>query len=498
MPKLKAVYICQDCGASSPKWAGQCADCGRWNTLIEEVVDIAGVAAGAPRPGSLLPETASEVVSLTKASAQDLKRLPTGIGEVERMLGGGLVPGQAVLLAGPPGIGKSTLMLQLAAGFEGGRGSVLYASGEESLAQVSSRASRLGIKSDSISLLSATNLAAVLQAAKERKPRLLVVDSIQAVYHPELAGAAGTVGQVRACAAELLKLAKGQDTVLFVLGHVTKEGTLAGPKVLEHLVDTVLSFEAERHREWRLLRASKNRFGPTSEIGVFEMTDKGLREIPVDDARLDLSAAGGGLAGRAVAVAAEGTRPFLAEVQALAVATRYPYPRRMASGLDLNRTLVLLAALEKHLRLRLDGRDVYVNLAGGLRFRDPALDLASVFAVASSAKDIPVPSEWVFIGEVGLLGELRGAPMMTERLKAAERAGFKKALVAKKALAGLSKPKHLQVVGAERLADAFQAVFGAVPAPERRLGEVPPPLKAVTVPADPEQEDDFGPETEAA
>lgn len=460
MARAKALFRCQDCGFETPKWSGQCPDCGQWNRLVE--AERSELSASAERrPETMLTDFSSEVTPLERAGAADPARLAAGIAEVERLLGGGLVPGQVVLLAGPPGIGKSTLTLQLAAAVAR---PVLYVSGEESLAQVAQRAGRLGLAAKTVSLLCETNVAAVIEAAKRYKPQVLIVDSIQTVFHPELAGGPGTVGQVRACAAELLRWAKAEGAALFLLGHVTKEGMLAGPKVLEHLVDTVLYFESERSRELRLLRCHKNRFGPTSEIGLFEMTGSGLREVGDAYAYFEAERTGGAPAGRAVAVALEGSRAFLAEVQALAVATRYPYPRRMASGFDLNRALVLLAAMEKHLRLRLDGRDVYVNLAGGLKLKDPALDLAVVFAVASSLKDAPVPPPWALIGEVGLLGELRTAPRLEERLKAAAKAGFKKALVAKRSdRAAAARVPGIAVVGAATLGEAFAAVFGSRP-----------------------------------
>ncbi|MFH1725103.1 MAG: DNA repair protein RadA [Elusimicrobiota bacterium] len=449
MAKLKAVYRCQECGDTSLKWAGQCPGCQAWNSLVEEAVAVgaASSARGALRP---LTDFSSETVRLSEVSGAEERRVPTRIGELDRLLGGGVVAGQVVLLAGPPGIGKSTLMLQAAdrlAEAEAGPGKVLYVSGEESLGQVSGRAKRIGVKSGGIYLLAETDLEKILAAVEEHGPGVVVLDSIQTVYHPQLPGSPGSVGQVRECAAELLRAVKKRDAVLFLLGHVTKDGSVAGPKVLEHIVDTVLQFDAERGQVLRILRAQKNRFGPSSEIGVFEMDERGLREVSDAAAFFIEEHDGGPAAGRAVSVAMEGSRPILAEVQALVTPTRYPLPRRMATGLDLNRVLVLIAALEKHLQLRLESRDVYVNLAGGLHMRDPALDLAVCMAIVSSARDIPVPADWVFAGEVGLLGRLGRIGSAAPRLKEAERCGFRRGLVSARSLEDLKRSGNFQHLG---------------------------------------------------
>jgi DNA repair protein RadA/Sms len=428
MPKLKTVYVCQQCGAGSPKWMGQCPACEAWNSLVEEAQEIVSKAAAKSRG---LTEFSSEPVKLSQAAASADKHTPTGVGELDRVLGGGILPGQVILLAGPPGIGKSTLLLQAAAAARASLGSkpLLYVSGEESLGQVSGRAARLGVKSDSIYLLSETNLARVLEAFAKVKPALLVVDSIQTVYHPDFAGSAGTVGQIRECAGELLRAAKTAGVPLFILGHVTKEGSLAGPKVLEHIVDTVLYFDSERDHVYRILRAHKNRFGPVDEIGIFEMTEKGLDGVPDAGRALAGEEREAPCAGRAFTMVFEGSRPLLLEVQALAARSYYPYPRRAATGMDLNRVQMLIAALEKRAGLRLDDQDVFASVQGGIKVKDPVIDLAFCAALISSALDIPLRPDEAFLGEVGILAQTYPAPLLARRLTEAARLGFKRAYV---------------------------------------------------------------------
>lgn len=436
--RLKSLFRCQECGFTTPKWAGQCPDCEAWNALTEEVVQVGSSSPQKAAGGRALTEFSSEVVALSKTPDRESARSATGIGELDRLLGGGLVPGQIVLLAGPPGIGKSTLMLQAAQKLASEKRKVLYVSGEESLGQVSGRAKRLGIRSESIYLVSETNLTKVLDAMREIEPKALILDSVQTVYHPDLSGSPGSVGQVRECAAELLRAAKSREIITFLLGHVTKEGSLAGPKVLEHIVDTVLYFDTERHHLLRILRAEKNRFGPSNEIGIFEMGDKGLGEVPDASAFFVSERAEEPVAGRAVSVAIEGSRPLLIEVQALVAPTRYPLPRRMAAGLDLGRTQLLIAALEKHLRLPLESRDVFLSLSGGMRQKDPSLDLAACMALVSSAKDAALPADAVFVGEVGLLGQVGRVAFLPQRLKEAARLGFKRAFVPARSVKELS------------------------------------------------------------
>ena len=430
--------------------------------MVEEVVEtrpegLAETVASSSRGG--LTSFSSAVTALKDVKEDSESRTPVGIGELDRLLGGGLVPGQVVLLAGPPGIGKSTLMLQAAAKLAA-RGPFLYATGEESLRQVSGRAKRLGLTAEQLYLVSETNLAKILATMEQTKPWAMVLDSVQTVSHPQLASSPGSVGQVRECAAELVRAAKSRDTIVFLLGHVTKDGSLAGPKVLEHIVDTVLYFDTERHDLLRVLRAQKNRFGPTDELGLFEMGERGLSEV-TDASSFFLADLGREpQPGRAVSVALEGSRPILVEVQALVVPTRYPLPRRMATGLDLNRVLVLLASMERHLGLRLEDRDAFVSLAGGLRLKDTALDLAACLAVAGSTHDKSVPSDCVLVGEVSLLGEVGRVPYLEARLKEAAKAGFKRAIVAKRSAADLPKSLGLAVTGVADLREAAAAVFG--------------------------------------
>jgi len=464
-PKLKTVYRCQECGYSAPKGLGQCPDCSAWNTMIEEVVEASSPAERLPGTG-LMTEFSSRPVTLKEAGTEVETRTATGIRELDRLLGGGVVPGQVVLLAGPPGIGKSTLMLQAAvrlSGPSGGEpGRVLYTSGEESLKQVLARSRRLGVKSESLYLLSETSLAKILAALSEVRPWAVVVDSVQTVCHPELSSSPGSVAQVRECASQLLRFAKASDTVVFLLGHVTKDGALAGPKVLEHIVDTVLYFDTERHDLLRVLRAHKNRFGPTDEVGLFEMGERGLEEVRDPSSYFVADRETRGQAGRAVSVTLEGSRPVLVEVQSLVVYTKYPLPRRTATGLDLNRVLVLLAAMEKHLRLRIEDRDVFVSLAGGLKVKDPALDLAACLAVASSAREAPLPGDWVLVGEVGLLGEVSRVPNLGSRLREAAKAGFRKALVPTRAVKDLGRV-GLELAGVSDLAQAAALLLAEKP-----------------------------------
>ncbi len=416
-------------------------------------------SSSAKNRSRLLTDFSSEIVSLSDLKPEASLRLPTGVLELDRLLGGGLVKGQIALLAGPPGIGKSTIVLQAAALLSEAGHKVLYVSGEESLDQISNRAKRLNVAKSRLSLLAETDLTKIIAALESLNPEVLVLDSIQTVYHPELDSSPGTVVQVRECAAQILRFSKNKGISVFLLGHVTKDGSVAGPRVLEHLVDTVLYFDSERQDVFRVLRAQKNRFGPTDEAGFFEMSSVGLREVKsvsslfFDSSRMEEKP------GRAISVAMEGSRPVLIEVQSLVVSTKYPLPRRMATGLDLNRVLVLLASMEKHLRLRLEDKDVFLNLAGGVKISDPALDLAVCASVLSSAYDAPVPKDMAIVGEVSLLGDIGSVPRADQRLKEAAKMGFKKALMP----GGKEKgdwPSSVQAIGVSDLKQASSAIFG--------------------------------------
>ena len=426
--KFKTVFVCNQCGFQMPKWAGKCPDCGAWNSLIEEVQAQETKKPANARTRSFT-DFSSEVVKLSDSKSVREERLQTHISEFDRLLGGGLVKGQLTLLAGAPGIGKSTLMLQVAAQLANTQ-KVLYISGEESINQIAGRAERLGVSGDQIFLLCETDIQKIVQSVQNIKPDVLILDSIQTVYHPEFTSSAGTVAQVRECTGELVRLCKPQGIITFVLGHVTKDGELAGPKILEHMVDCVLYFDTEKDNVLRLLRPHKNRFGSTGEIGLFKMTGRGLESVDNPSEYFAQSSRQKALKGRAYSLALEGSRPLLTEIQALVSPTHYPYPRRVATGLDLNRCLVLFAALEKHIGLPLENKDIYVSLAGGVKLKDPALDLAVCAAVISSCKDIALPFDNVFMAEVGILGQAAKVPLIDRRLEEAQRLGFTRAFCA--------------------------------------------------------------------
>ena len=424
--KFKTVFVCQKCGYEAPKWSGQCPECGEWNTLAEEVKQQ---ESKKPQRTRSFTDFSSATIKLSDSRSVPETRIPTGIGEFDRLLGGGLVKGQITLLAGAPGIGKSTLMLQVAAALSKTL-KVLYISGEESISQISGRAQRLGVGSENIYLHCETDIQKIVESVEQVAPDVLVLDSIQTVYHPEFTSSAGTVGQVRECASELVRLCKPKGIITFVLGHVTKDGELAGPKVLEHMVDSVLYFDTEKDNVLRLLRPHKNRFGSTGEIGLFKMTGSGLEGVENASEYFAQTSKERALKGRAYSLALEGSRPLLTEVQALVSPTHYPYPRRVTTGVDLNRCLMLFAALEKHIGLPLDNKDIFVSLAGGVKLKDPALDLAVCAAVISSCKEIPIAHDSLFMAEVGILGQAAKVPLLDRRLEEARRLGFKKAYTA--------------------------------------------------------------------
>lgn len=419
--KPKTVYVCQSCGLESPRWEGRCPSCGGWNSLVETVAKIRSSVVG---KSSLSPVKAQRLADL---SALELKHFPSGISEFDRTVGGGLVSGEVILLAGEPGIGKSTLLLQLLKGFGGLGGDVVFVCGEESPLQVKSRALRLGVLPQNLVLYPETNVDLLKEYLEITPPALVIVDSIQTLVTEDLGGAAGSIGQVRECAFRLTQLAKKLGFPLILVGHVTKEGGVAGPKVLEHLVDAVLSLEGDSRQIFRILRVIKNRFGPIFEVGVFEMTPNGLFGVdnPSDrflEERLE------GSPGSVVTVLLEGLRPVLLEVQALVTATSFGFPRRTASGFSLNRLLLLLAVIEKSLGLKLQGYDVYVNIAAGLEANETAADLAVCLAIVSSLRGVPFLPQAVALGEVGLSGEIRRIPQESRRLEEAKRLGYLKAI----------------------------------------------------------------------
>ncbi|MCS7236115.1 MAG: DNA repair protein RadA [Armatimonadota bacterium] len=433
---MRVQYVCQQCGFRTPRWLGRCPNCDAWNSMVEEVEGPRRPA----RPRAANPTPLPEVSPLPE------ERWPTGITELDRVLGGGIVPGSLVLVGGDPGIGKSTLALQAAHRLaEAGR-PVLYVAGEESAQQTRMRAERLGAVSRGVWVVAETDLDAVLAAARKLRPALLVVDSIQTVYRPEVPSAPGSVGQVRECAASLLQLAKSEGVAVVLVGHVTKEGALAGPKVLEHLVDTVLYFEGERHQVYRILRATKNRFGSTNEIGVFEMGPAGLVEVANPSAAF-VGERPPGAAGAAVVCTLEGSRPLLVEVQALVSPSVFGTPRRATSGVDPNRLLLLLAVLEKHAGLAFSQADVYANAAGGVRVEEPAADLGIALAVASSYRSVALDDRTVFCGELGLAGEVRPVPHLGRRLAEARKLGFGRALVPRGGPAGEEVGLEVVAVG---------------------------------------------------
>ncbi len=464
MKAPKIVFVCQSCGAQAPKWMGRCQDCGEWNTLVEErVADqaaAAGRAAGAAaveaRYGLASSGNAARLFAEIDSVAAE--RLSTGISEFDRVLGGGIVPGSLVLLGGEPGIGKSTLLLQAAAHFARSVGPVLYASGEESEHQVKSRGERLGISDAPLYLLAETCLERILEQIASLKPALLIVDSIQTIFSLKLQSAPGSIGQVREAATQLLFASKGQNVPTFLVGHVTKDGSLAGPKVLEHVVDTVLYFEGERHHAHRVVRAVKNRFGAISELGIFEMTGAGLRPVG-NPSGLFLAERPANVPGSAVLCCIEGSRPILVEVQALVSTSSYGNARRTASGLDQNRVALLLAVLEKRAGLNLMGEDVFVNIAGGMTVDEPAADLGVVSAIASSVRNRPVQPGTAMFGEIGLAGEIRSTTQASLRIREAAQMGFRRCLVPAGQTATDAPPAGCELIGVKTVGEALDAIF---------------------------------------
>lgn len=448
--KAKTLFYCTECGNESPKWAGRCSVCGAWNSIVEQPEEKK--AAGKGRLLANMRTVKAE--SITDLSSGEEIRFSTGMGELDRVLGGGAVKGSLVLVGGAPGIGKSTLMLQICKKL-GEQFRVLYVSGEESVHQLKLRAKRLHVESENLYVLSETNLGDVLECVNEEQPEVLIVDSIQTLYNEELNSPAGSVGQVKDCTMKLMQLAKEGSITVFVIGHVNKDGFIAGPKVLEHMVDCVLYFEGEQHMAYRILRAAKNRFGATNEIGVFEMLDCGLREVE-NPSEMLLSGRPEDAPGSCVTCVMEGARPVLAEVQALLAPTNANYPRRTCNGLDSNRASMLLAVLEKRGRLRMSQCDAFFNIIGGLTLDEPAADLATLVAIASSYLDKPVPAKLAAIGEVGLSGEVRIVSHVPQRLSEVHRLGFDKCIVPAQQGDMLRAPDGLQLIPVKNIGQVLQ------------------------------------------
>jgi DNA repair protein RadA/Sms len=444
----RTVFVCQECGRESPKWLGRCPDCQQWNSFVETAV-TATITSSRPLTQLSPPQ------ELSRVAIEATDRIPLPIAEFNRVLGGGLVAGSLVLISGDPGIGKSTLLLQASASIAGSRGRVVYVSGEETVHQIKLRAERLGLKGEGLYLMAEPDLEAVLNQVEPLSPGLVVVDSIQTVYFPGLDAAPGSVGQVRECTLRLMQWAKVRGIPVFITGHVTKEGAIAGPRVLEHIVDVVLYLEGEPFSAYRLLRCVKNRFGSTNEVGVFEMKEQGMVEVD-NPSRAFLSQRGLEAIGSAVVPTLEGSRPLLVEIQALTTPTSFGLPRRTANGVDFNRLLLVTAVLTKRVGLRLSNQDIMVNVTGGLRIGEPAADLGMALAVASSFRDAGVDPGLVAVGEVGLSGELRAASQPDRRLTEAARMGFKRCLIPK-AGPRLTPPKDMQIIPVSTLREAIGA-----------------------------------------
>lgn len=452
MSKLKYFYQCQACGYTSAKWLGKCPDCGAWNTMVEEK------AVAEPRRRAPGDREKSMPQPLSSIEGGKEKRISTGIHEFDRVLGGGIVAGSVILVGGDPGIGKSTLLIQAASKLAENSRTVLYVSGEESPEQIKLRAERLGINSDKVILLSETNLEGIIAAAAGLTPGSIVIDSIQTMYTEELSSAPGSVGQVRECAAKLMHFAKRSEVPLFIIGHVTKEGAIAGPRVLEHIVDTVLYFEGDRGHAYRILRTVKNRFGSTNEIGVFEMTDSGLTVIE-NPSELFLSGRPQNVSGSTVVASLEGTRPLLIELQALVSPTTFGMPRRTCIGVDFNRVNLLVAVLEKIAGLHLGGMDIFVNVVGGIKIVEPAVDLGIIGAISSSFREAPIHPKTVVFGEVGLSGEIRAVSQVDARIREAAKIGFERVILPTTNGARLKDSQGLEIVGVTDAGDFLDVLF---------------------------------------
>ncbi|MBN8204002.1 DNA repair protein RadA [Bacillus sp. NTK034] len=458
MAKRKTKFMCQECGYESPKWMGKCPGCGQWNTMVEEVEKPASTRRGAfaHSQGSAIAAKATPITSIETVSES---RIHTNLKELNRVLGGGIVRGSLVLIGGDPGIGKSTLLLQVSSQLANRKHSVLYISGEESMRQTKLRADRLGVSSDSLLVYSETSLDEISRTIDSVNPDFVIIDSIQTIFHPEVTSAPGSVSQVRECTAELMRIGKTKGIAIFIVGHVTKEGSIAGPRLLEHMVDTVLYFEGERHHTYRILRAVKNRFGSTNEMGIFEMKELGLEEV-ANPSEIFLEERSQGAAGSTVVASMEGTRPVLVEIQALISPTSFGNPRRMATGIDHNRVPLLMAVLEKRVGMLLQNQDAYLKVAGGVKLDEPAIDLAIAVSIASSFRDKPTMATDCIIGEVGLTGEVRRVSRIEQRVQEAAKLGFERVILPANNLGGWSAPGGIELIGVSSVGEALKAALG--------------------------------------
>ena len=451
--KKSTVFFCQNCGFESAKWMGQCPGCREWNTFVEEQVSTAALKKNGTQGSTARQKPAV----LSEITMEKEDRISTGMQELDRVLGGGVVAGSLTLVGGDPGIGKSTLLLQVCRNFSDAGAKVLYISGEESLKQIKMRAERIGSFNDNLLLLCETNLSLIEDTIRSQKPQIVIIDSIQTMYSEDVSAAPGSVSQVRESTALFLQLAKGLGVSIFIVGHVTKEGTVAGPRVLEHMVDTVLYFEGDRYASYRILRSVKNRFGSTNEIGVFEMREEGLAEVR-NPSEYMLSGRPKDACGCVVACTVEGTRPLMVEMQALVCHSNFGIPRRQATGVDFNRVNLLMAVLEKRLGLQMSGCDAYVNLAGGIRIQEPAVDLGMVMAIVSSFKNRPVNESTVVFGEVGLSGEVRAVSLAEQRLQEAVKLGFTTCVMPKANADMLKNTKSIKVIGVSNVQEAIELI----------------------------------------
>ncbi|MBA2611858.1 MAG: DNA repair protein RadA [Bacteroidetes bacterium] len=459
MSKTKVTFFCQNCGAPSAKWIGKCPSCNEWNTYVEEVVHKESKNDRLQLfSGNKNAKQSNKSILLQDVGLQDFPRIAVPGKELTRVLGGGIVPGSLVLFGGEPGIGKSTLMLQLALRLKNLK--ILYVSGEESEQQIKMRAERIGVTTDNCFILQETNTQNIFQQIVEIEPQLVIIDSIQTLHTAYIDSSPGSVSQVRECAAEFLRFAKETNTPVFMIGHITKEGSLAGPKVLEHMVDTVLQFEGDRNHIYRLLRATKNRFGSTNEMGIYEMNGDGLREV-LNPSEILITARDAPTSGVAISATMEGNRPMLIETQALVSSAAYGTPQRSSTCFDLRRLSMLLAVLEKRCGFRLGVKDVFINIAGGIRVEDPGIDLALVCAILSSNEDIPIPQDTCFAGEVGLTGEIRPVNRIEQRISEAEKLGFNKIIVSSYNLKGINVNSYkIKILSAAKMEEVFSLIFG--------------------------------------